>query len=306
MAIVDLDNVRLTPIAPIRFDFYLPQTFRVVSIGAPRDIQEVDIQRREGRLQQTTYEASHEIQIAGRVHNQQVGKKGQLLTCQQFLREIRRYINTREDGKLYLEDDIFYYARLARQRTSFVPYTNRQVADLQLNFSIADPHEYSDTETESGDINYSGSRPIDEVAHLFDNEGSADTPLYIDIRIGSQAVNNIAIKIYEGNGLNIAGVMLLDSPGYSDSNAPNYYASGSRIIIDSRERTVTYNGENIAHHIRSAEDWTATPVQNLPIDLPPGETRVGFHNNMGNRITNGPDTRSVTMTINAKIQNRWK
>ena len=51
MAIVNLDRVLSTPIAPIRFDdFYLSQTFRVVSIGAPRDIQEVDIQCREGRL----------------------------------------------------------------------------------------------------------------------------------------------------------------------------------------------------------------------------------------------------------------
>ena len=137
-------------------------------------------------------------------------------------------------------------------RTAFVPYTNRQVADLQLNFSIADPHEYSDTETVSGDINYSGGRRIDEVAYLFNNEGSADTPLYIDLRIGSQAVNNIAIKVYQGASLNnnhIAGIMLLDSPGYSDSSASNYYAANSRIIIDSQERTVTYNGENIAHHI---------------------------------------------------------
>lgn len=100
MAIVDLDNVRLTPIAPIRFDdFYLSKTFRVVSIGAPRDIQEVDIQRREGRLQQTTYEASHQIQITGRVHNQQVQKGDTLLTCTQALREIRAYINTPDDRK---------------------------------------------------------------------------------------------------------------------------------------------------------------------------------------------------------------
>ena len=154
--------------------------------------------------------------------------------------------------------------------------------------------------------NYSGGRPIDEVAYLFNNEGSADTPLYIEFTIGSQAVNNIAIKVYRRNSNDITGIMLLDSPGYSDSNATNYYAGGSRIIIDSRERTVTYNGDNIAHHIRSAEEWTATTVQNLPINLPPGETRVGFHNNMGNRITAGPDTRNTTIAINAKIRDRWK
>ena len=172
--------------------------------------------------------------------------------------------------------------------------------------SIADPHEYSDTETVSGNINYSGSGPPNEETHVFDNEGSADTPLYIEIIIGSQPVNTIAIKIYDGRGANsnTAKIMLLDSPGYSASSAANYYAANSRIIIDSRERTVTYNGENIAHHIRNAEDWTTTPVQNLPIELPPGETRVGFHNNMGNTLVTGPDPRNTTMTINAKIRNR--
>ena len=231
--------------------------------------------------------------------------------CPQFLREIRRYINTREDGKLYLEDDIFYYARLARQRTSFVPYTNRQVADVQLNFSIADPHEYSDTETESGDINYSGSRPIDEVAHLFDNEGSADTPLYIDIRIGSQAVNNIAVKVYRRTGSGVDRVMILDSPGYSASNTSNYYQPNSRITIDSRERTVTIappittDNPSITHHVRS--DWTNTDIQNLPIELPVGETKIGFHTNLGETLSQaGNDNTNTTMTINAKIRNRWK
>ena len=228
-------NVRRTPIAPIRFDdFYLPKTFRVVSIGAPRDIQEVDIQRREGRLQQPTYESSHEIQITGRVHSQQVEKNGEALTCPQFLREIRSYINTRDDRKLYLEDDIFHYARLARQRTAFVPYTNRQVADVQLNFSIADPHEYSDTETVSGAIAYAGNGPANEVQHTF---GITKDRLIHHSTLNYYAitgnVNNIAVKIYNGNSNNVRRVMILDSPGYSASNSANYYIGG-RIIIDSQ------------------------------------------------------------------------
>ena len=294
-----------TPIAPIRFDdFYLPQTFRVVSIGAPRDIQEVDIQRREGRLQQATYEASHEIQITGRVHNEQIIKGDTLLTCQQALREIRAYINTRDDRKLYLEDDIFHYARLARMRTAFVPYTNRQVADLQLNFSIADPHEYSDTEAVSGALSYNGNGPTNEIQHTFNNEGSTETPLHIDFNITGNPVNNIAIKIYDGTSNTISRTMVLDSPGYSNASTPNYYTSSNSIIIDSRERTITYNGENIIHHIRS--DWTATAIQNLPIELPIGETKIGFHNNIGDGLIIGPDTRNTTITINAKIRNRWK
>ena len=300
-------NVRRTPIAPIRFDdFYLPKTFRVVSIGAPRDIQEVDIQRREGRLQQPTYESSHEIQITGRVHSQQVEKNGEALTCPQFLREIRSYINTRDDRKLYLEDDIFHYARLARQRTAFVPYTNRQVADVQLNFSIADPHEYSDTETVSGSLSYNGNGPTNEITHTFNNEGSTDTPLYISLSITGNPVNNIAIKVYDGTSNNVKRVMILDSPGYSASSSGNYYGTGTTIIIDSRQRTITHSNTNIIHHIRSAEEWTATPVQNLPIELPPGETKVGFHNNIGNGLVTGPDSRLTAITINAKIRKMLK
>ena len=91
----------------------------------------------------------------------------------------------------------------------------------------------------------------------------ADGKLYLEDDIFYYARARLA-SVHRSD---IAGVMLLDSPGDSDSNAPNYYAVGNRIIIDSRERTITYNGDNIAHHIRSAEDWTATPVQNLPINL---------------------------------------
>ena len=287
----DYGDVLNTPIRAIIFnDFFLPETFRLVSIRESRRLNSNVIQRRHGVLQQTTYNGPKDIQIQGQVFTNQFEVNDEPLSCDQIISTINSRFKTPNDQQLHIQNDRFYYARLTSSQTTYVANTNRNIAELQLSFIASDPHEYSNELIESPE--YETQENTFE-AQTIPNEGATETPLKITLTL-VQAMNSIEIHILDPsitspgvdplNTNRITGslkAMILDSPPIIEDGVSQttQYQGGDTFELNSRTLDLNYTtGPTEArvttlayHHIRDQQ-----PLQNLPINLNPGTNKIGI------------------------------
>ena len=296
---LDYGKVLETPIAPIQFNnFYLPPTFRLASINAPRRITQVAIQRSDIIVQQSTYENAKQIEIDGRVFTNQLNIEETLLTCQQALSEIRANMKTRDDRKLYLEEYKHYNARFSDMSEEYVEGTNRHVADVTIAFIASDPYLYDEDEVIE-------TTTIDNTGETFNliNEGNVETPLNIEADITTDT-ESIQIKFFDNPDSDTHdAVMILDSDalraGENDNANDLTYTSTDDILINSVELTIIRNTEPILPHLRTPLTETVENIRNLPIMLQPGTNKIEISTINENTSASGE------FDVTLKYTSRW-
>ena len=298
MAIIDYGSVLQTPVAPIAFNnFFLPPTFRVVSKRAGRRLTSTPIEGRAGVLQQTTFDGPQEIQIEGIIYPGLMKRNSIPLSERESIDEILRYITTQDDRPLYIDEGRYYNARLRNNDITYEVDTNRKILTMTLAFVISDPYQYEHEIQETPVQVTPVARNIGNAPQIIEtlrNRGNTETPVYIALGITNQIANTsesnntIQIKVYSGIGTIIAGNL------YLKPRPDEPYTVNSDIIIDSQNIEIVYRtgteSKLIFHHIQNE-----APIQNVPIQLPIGNTNIGFR-------TEG----SGTFTATIQHRNRWR
>lgn len=308
----DYGNVLRTPIRAICFNnFFLPETFKLESIGEPRRLSSSIIQRRHGILQQTTYSGPIAIEIKGQVYtNQFEVSPGTPLDCDEIIDVIKDALKTNEDKRLHIRDGRFYYARLSNIRTSYIANTNQNVAELQLSFIASDPHQYAITPTDIGDLIAQGNDRITHEEPIINNS-TTDTPIKITLTISRTTVPTIEIHMFPNTETKPADTdnpttkLILESPGVQSLNQNGYYQQDDKIIIDSKKLELTYQpvtedatNDRIRgpafHHIKGENN-----TQNLPINLQNGSTFIGI------KATDAVSQSGNSITASFEFRERW-
>ena len=283
-------NVLSTPIKAISFNnFFLPETFRLTNIRVARRLTSSVIQRREGILQQTSYNAPKELQIQGQVFAGQSIDSTSYTTSDEIIDIILQRFQTSDDRRLHIRDGRYYNARLNNSRIIYTPNTNRNVAELQLSFIASDPYQYNDTTTT---INKTSG-----LTETLTNNGGTDTPLTITITM-TKSVQYIEIDFFPGQD-SATGTpdsrMILDSPGHPGDTS-EYYSSGEQILIDSPNLELNYtSGSTTTPALDHIRNLTNDPIQNLPINIETGNTTIRIRDNSG----------AIPGTIIYQFTDRW-
>ena len=302
--ISDSDNVAETILASLRFDnFVFPATFKLTSVRTSRRITQSPIQRAHGVTQQTTYENTKEISIEGVIHEGQLTIDDKELSLEEVKDHITGHITTPNDRELSIRPDRYYKARLRSSDVRYTPNTNRTHGTLSLGFIASDPHQYADI-PKSIDIPRTSSTTISasNAAHeeIITNNGNTDTPLKITVIITDET-RSLYFGFYEDpNDSNHKYEFILDSPDPGENaanNAVNYYQIDDHIVIDSAELEVALVNDDgkklIYHHVRTPAIGNK-PIKNLPILIPPGNTKLEFK-----PLTSGE------IELNIEYHERW-
>ena len=300
-AVVDLTNVQSTQIRAIRFEnFYFPLTFRIESNRLPRRLQSDQIQRREGVLQQETYENARRIQVSGKVYTGQVMQSGTPLPVDDLLDRINGAVLTGQDGQLCIRANRYYNARVANNNRDYEEGTNGNVADASYEFIASDPFEYDSTLSTATLANVGTTALTVDL----ENTGNRSTPLKIVTTVDTtNRARSLRINFYENadNQNQITSVMIIDSLGQRTNDSDLYWRNDDEITIDSANLLLTHKrGTTVSSVIelaRTSTLWTTTPIKTLPILLPVGTSKISVE------LTESGDTGNVDVAMSWR--NRW-